>query len=188
MGVRPVMGGRRLDYLVKAVGTTAGRHSQDGCVPFFKRLLGRNGHYYPPKGKIFRRILASVDPVVFQCTLRHWQGRCWTRRSMKPTPPSPSTAWRSAPAPPTLRRSNMPNLPAPGLRHSQRQRQTIRAKIRLQLAVWADFGLVLTWCNSVIGTRRRGVIATFAALSCPGLSPLHGATRPVHFSFPIPHP
>jgi hypothetical protein len=68
-------GGSPPDCLVKAGGTTAGRNSQDGCVPFFKRLLGRNGHYYSPKGKTFRRVLASVDPVVFQCILCQWQGR-----------------------------------------------------------------------------------------------------------------
>jgi hypothetical protein len=37
MGVPSVMGGSRLDCLVKAVGTTAGRHSQDGCVPVFEQ-------------------------------------------------------------------------------------------------------------------------------------------------------
>jgi hypothetical protein len=39
LGVPPVMGGSRLGCLVKAVGTTAGRHSQDGCVPVFQQAL-----------------------------------------------------------------------------------------------------------------------------------------------------
>jgi AcrR family transcriptional regulator len=39
MGVPSVLGGSRLDGLVKAVGTTAGPHSQDGCVPVFQQAL-----------------------------------------------------------------------------------------------------------------------------------------------------
>jgi hypothetical protein len=42
MGVPPVMGGSGLDCLGKAVGTTAGRHSQAGCVPVFQLALGRS--------------------------------------------------------------------------------------------------------------------------------------------------
>jgi precorrin-6B methylase 2 len=38
-GVPPVTTGSRLDGLVKAVGTTAGRHSQNGCVPVLRQAL-----------------------------------------------------------------------------------------------------------------------------------------------------